>query len=147
MFYLILGLIFLIGILFFFKNSNKSKTQLYLYYFNLKYFLFFLILIGYFLIRGNLGVIVFFIFLALIFILAKLGFRWIKKNKERSSETHSLKMSRKKALEILGLKEGADRETIQKSHRELLKRVHPDRGGSNYLAAMINEARNVLLPD
>lgn len=54
-------------------------------------------------------------------------------------------LSRQDALEILGLAEGADRQQIIDAHRRLIQKVHPDRGGSDYLAAQINEAKDRLL--
>jgi hypothetical protein len=54
-------------------------------------------------------------------------------------------MSRPQALEVLNLKEGASREEILNSYRELIKKVHPDRGGSTYLASEVNRAKDVLL--
>jgi DnaJ-domain-containing protein 1 len=49
------------------------------------------------------------------------------------------------AYAILGLAPGADAETIKAAHHRLMKQLHPDHGGTDYLAAKINRARDVLL--
>lgn len=49
------------------------------------------------------------------------------------------------ALQILGLEPGATRDAIVDAHRRLIQKLHPDRGGSDYLASQINQARKVLL--
>jgi hypothetical protein len=54
-------------------------------------------------------------------------------------------MTREEALEILGLEPGASREQIAQAHRRLMQKMHPDAGGTDYLAAQINRARDVLL--
>lgn len=56
-------------------------------------------------------------------------------------------MSREQALSILGLKEGASRDDVIKAHRSLMQKLHPDRGGNDYLAAQINLAKDVLLDE
>ena len=57
----------------------------------------------------------------------------------------STDMTREDALAVLGLREGATREDILAAHRRLMMQMHPDKGGSDYLAAKINAAKAVLV--
>jgi hypothetical protein len=54
-------------------------------------------------------------------------------------------MSRREAYEVLGLREGATPAEIIRAHRMLMKKFHPDHGGSTALAARVNQAKDVLM--
>lgn len=54
-------------------------------------------------------------------------------------------MNEKEAREVLGLGPDASREDIIAAHRKLMQKVHPDHGGTTYLARQLNEAKRVLL--
>jgi hypothetical protein len=61
------------------------------------------------------------------------------------SRLREQQMTREEALRVLGLDTGATAEAITKAHRELIKKVHPDHGGSSFLTQQVNEAKRVLL--
>ncbi|MHB8886004.1 MAG: DnaJ domain-containing protein [Methylovirgula sp.] len=54
-------------------------------------------------------------------------------------------MTEDEAYEVLGLQKGATRDDVMRSHRSLIKKLHPDQGGSTDLAARVNEAKDVLM--
>lgn len=56
-------------------------------------------------------------------------------------------MSVEEAYKVLGLRPGASAAEVQRSYHRLMRQVHPDAGGSDWLAARINQARDVLLRD
>lgn len=74
--------------------------------------------------------------------------KWRSAGPESSSQSSpgaGDRMDRHEAYQVLGLRPDASREEIRAAHRRLIQRVHPDHGGSSYLAARINQARDVLL--
>ena len=74
---------------------------------------------------------------------------WRKHDETTTDETvhtaASAPMNRQEAAEILGVSADAPHKVIIQAHRRLIQRLHSDRGGSDYLAAMINKAKDVLL--
>ena len=64
---------------------------------------------------------------------------------QRPSPAAADQMDRQEALKVLGLAENPSREEVIAAHRRLMQKVHPDHGGSTYLAQQLNEAKRVLL--
>jgi DnaJ-domain-containing protein 1 len=99
-----------------------------------------------------------------VYLLTKAGLPWVAAglillysaarrlgNRERSTRyevrdgNDRPPMSREEAYQVLGLEPGASPERIRDEYKRLMKKMHPDQGGTNYLAARINEAKDVLL--
>jgi hypothetical protein len=71
---------------------------------------------------------------------------WKSSRKRRPAAAPAAKpMSRAEALDILGLSEPASAEDINEAYKRLMMKLHPDRQGSEWMAAKLNEARDFLL--
>ena len=57
------------------------------------------------------------------------------------------KMTRREAGQILGIRESSNTNAVKDAHRKIMMMNHPDAGGSDFVAAKINEAKNLLLRD
>ena len=75
---------------------------------------------------------------------------WRENVKSNGGDRHGVApgsgpMTKEEAYKVLGLEAGATSADIRKAHRRLMQRLHPDLGGTSFLAARINEAKDVLL--
>ncbi len=77
----------------------------------------------------------------------ELGANWEPGDDSTSGHRASGHMGRDEAFAVLGLEPGVSEEEILGAHRKLMKKFHPDHGGSNYLASKINEAKDLLIGD
>ncbi len=71
--------------------------------------------------------------------------RWLQRRGRDGAGDGAMPETVEQAYRILGLQPGATREEIIAAHRRLMQKVHPDRGGSDFLAAQINRAKEILL--
>lgn len=96
--------------------------------------------------RGNIGLLPLLIFLIPVARRIKgQGRSYGFSDRFRQNTSARSTMSRAEALEILGLKQGATEEEIKAAYRKLIANAHPDAGGSDWMAAKLNEAKQILL--
>ncbi|PCI59614.1 MAG: hypothetical protein COB37_11250 [Kordiimonadales bacterium] len=77
--------------------------------------------------------------------IASLYKRFGGENKASVGPKAAVTLSRDDALEVLGLRDGASHQEIKSAHKRLIAQCHPDKGGSDWMAAKINDARRILL--
>ena len=83
--------------------------------------------------------------IALLVAMWPLGLSYWKARHTLKPAPKAVKMTRTEALEILGLSESADPDTIDEAYKRLMMKVHPDQQGSDWMAAKLNQARDLLL--
>ena len=146
-----LGIIFLILVIFFLDwLSVNNKKQL-----NKKVnfiIIFISLLIGIILLIGGLYLYSpLFFSIAAWFLRKKIIFDMLlnifRKKQKIDQNDLKQKMSLMESYELLGIDENAPLEVIIKSHKELIRKLHPDKGGTSYLSARVNEARDIILAD
>lgn len=64
-----------------------------------------------------------------------------------AGSANSSELDRQQAIQILNLSDQPSREEIVQAHRKMMQKNHPDQGGSDYLAAMLNQAKDLLLQE
>lgn len=84
--------------------------------------------------------------IAILTALWPIAVSWLRNRKTATPPPgDSLPMTEKEAYEVLGLQDGASADDIREAHIRLMKKVHPDQKGSDWLAKKINAAKDLLL--
>ena len=73
-----------------------------------------------------------------------LGVSYLR-NRQQTGTSSELPLNEKEAYEVLGLPQGASPEEVKEAHIRLMKKVHPDQAGSDWLAKKINAAKELLM--
>ncbi len=146
----LVGLLSLFFVLRWFLNADPAKLAS-----TLKKFALMLVGVGllYLLLSGRLAPIVSLLIallpliIPIVLILHKRGSFKTGNRHDSFSGNDTGQMNITEAYEILSLKPGATREEIKAAHRRLMAKIHPDHGGSNYLAIKLNQAKDLLLKE
>ena len=87
-----------------------------------------------------------------LFFIRNLGlFNYFSRNFNKYNQKYgdaskaNVKLSEDEAYDILGLKKGVSKEEIEARYKELMKRNHPDKGGSKHIAVLLNKAKEKLI--
>ena len=139
---LVLGIIFLIFLIFFFDWIISSEKDIFKEKIRTLIVIFSILLSILFLFFGLYYFSTFFVSLAIWFFKRKVFFDLIMRLFKKKNNS-SIPLS--EAYDLLGIDENASIDNINKAHKELITRLHPDKGGSSYLSARINEARDIIM--
>lgn len=139
---LVLGIIFLIFLIFLFDWIISSKKEIFKEKIRTVIVIFSILLSILFLFFGLYYFSTFFVSLAIWFFKRKVFFDLIMRLFKKKNNS-SIPLS--EAYDLLGIDENASIDNINKAHKELITRLHPDKGGSSYLSARINEARDIIM--
>ena len=139
---LVLGIIFLIFLIFLFDWIISSEKEIFKEKIRTVIVIFSILLSILFLFFGLYYFSTFFVSLAIWFFKRKVFFDLIMRLFKKKNNS-SIQLS--EAYDLLGIDENASIDNINKAHKELITRLHPDKGGSSYLSARINEARDIIM--
>ena len=139
---LVLGIIFLIFLIFLFDWIISSEKEIFKEKIRTVIVIFSILLSILFLFFGLFYYSTFFVSLAIWFFKRKVFFDLIMRLFKKKNNS-SIPLS--EAYDLLGIDENASIDNINKAHKELITRLHPDKGGSSYLSARINEARDIIM--
>ena len=140
--FLVLGIIFLIFLIFLFDWIISSEKEIFKEKIRTVIVIFSILLSILFLFFGLYYFSTFFVSLAIWFFKRKVFFDLIMRLFKKKNNS-SIPLS--EAYDLLGIDENASIDNINKAHKELITRLHPDKGGSSYLSARINEARDIIM--
>ena len=139
---LVLGIIFLIFLIFLFDWIISSEKEIFKEKIRTVIVIFSILLSILFLFFGLYYFSTFFVSLAIWFFKRKVFFDLIMRLFKKKNNS-SIPLS--EAYDLLGIDENASISDINRAHKELITRLHPDKGGSSYLSARINEARDIIM--
>ena len=139
---LVLGIIFLIFLIFLFDWIISSEKEIFKEKIRTVIVIFSILLSILFLFFGLYYFSTFFVSLAIWFFKRKVFFDLIMRLFKKKNNS-SIPLS--EAYDLLGIDENASIDNINKAHKELITRLHPDKGGSSYLSARINEASDIIM--
>jgi membrane protein implicated in regulation of membrane protease activity len=143
--YLLLGIGFLIGLYGLYKFFLNANTRQIIALFTVGGFMAVFAALFYLAVTGRLPAALGLLVAITPFIAGYVNQKNKEKQSGKASSEDNTKMNIEEALEVLGLEEGASPEEIKNAYKKLMKKVHPDQEGSEWMAAKLNQAKDLLL--